>query len=365
MDEMTNRNIGTGIRSLQAYQPGRPISEIKREYGIEKIVKLASNENPFGPSPRILETLTANSEDLLRYPDGNGYRLKQVIASFHKVSPQQITLGNGSNDVLDLIARTFLREGKSALFSQHAFVVYAISSQSMGAHLQVVPATNFGYDLERCAQSIDETTSVVFIANPNNPTGTFVSSDKILRFLRQVPDDIVVVLDEAYIEYLDANDYTDSTVWLEEFPNLIITRTFSKAYALAGLRVGYGLSSPEITDVLNRVRQPFNVNTLALNAAEMALKDQEWIQKTTHEFHQIKKEFEERLATLNIEWIPSKANFLCIHFPNQAKEINQCLLEKGVIVRDISGYGLSHHLRVSIGTPEENTFFFNALEGLL
>ena len=315
------------LLGLKAYQPGRPISEIKRLYQLEDIIKLASNENPYGPAPSVLKQINIQSEVLLRYPDGNGFELKTALAKWHHCEVEQVTLGNGSNDVLELISRAFLSKEHAALFSEYAFAVYPLSALAVGSPLQIVPAQGFGHDLLQFSASINDLTTVIFIANPNNPTGTFISEQQLKKFLSTVPEDIVVVLDEAYTEYLSAEQAYNSVEWLAQFPNLIITRTFSKAYGLAGLRVGYALSSPQIADWLNRVRQPFNVNSLALTAACLALEDQDWINQTVAWHGEQKKNLERGLQKLGLSWIPSCANFITVNV-EQGAELTQKLIEK-------------------------------------
>ncbi|NJD08809.1 MAG: histidinol-phosphate transaminase, partial [Methylococcaceae bacterium] len=275
-----------GVQGLTPYQPGKPISELERELGISNIVKLASNENPLGPSPKALAAISGLLGELHLYPDGGGFELKAALARHLNVGADQITLGNGSNDVLDLVGRAFLGPGTAAVFSAHAFAVYPIVTQACGAELRVAKAHDggegpaYGHDLKAMAKLIDEPVRVVFVANPNNPTGTYLRRDELRAFLAAVPPQVVVVVDEAYFEYVDFPDYPDCLQWLKDFPNLIVTRTFSKAYGLAGLRVGYAVSSPALADLLNRVRQPFNVNTLALAAATAALGDREHLDRT-------------------------------------------------------------------------------------
>lgn len=359
------------IRAIAPYQPGKPISDVARELGMAEadIIKLASNENPLGPSPRALAAIEKALPDLALYPDGSGYQLKQVIARKFGVKPEQIVLGNGSNDVLELVARTFLHAGTSALYSQHAFAVYPLATQAVGARGIEVPAKNFGNDLDAMLAALKANsrgdkggdTRIIFLANPNNPTGTFVPADALYRFLQQVPANVVVVLDEAYGEYLDATQAYDSVPWLAEFPNLVISHTLSKAYGLAGLRIGFGFAAPEIIDLMNRVRQPFNVNHLALVAAAAALEDDEFIHqsralnKTGLEF--LRTEFEKRA----LPTIPAFGNFITFKI-DQAQAIFQALLKQGVIVRPIAGYGLPDWLRVTVGTPEQNQRFLAALD---
>ncbi len=357
------RIANAGVQQLKPYQAGKPIEELQREYGLKQVVKLASNENPLGTSPKALNALknACTAENLARYPDSNGFRLKAQLAAKLKLSPQQITLGNGSNDVLELIARAFANEQHSTLFSQYAFAVYPIITQAIGARAIVVPAKDWGHDLSAMLAAIETDTQVIFIANPNNPTGTWLTQHALHNFLHQVPATILVVLDEAYVEYVSEPDYPNSLPWLADFPNLIITRTFSKAYGLAGLRVGYALSHPDIADLLNRVRQPFNVNSLALLAAENALDDGAHLQKAIELNQQGRAYLSQAIESMGFSVIPSVGNFICVDFQQDAQTLYQKLLQHGVIVRPVANYGLPQHLRISMGLPDENVFFINKL----
>ncbi len=351
------------IERLPAYQPGKPISEVQRLYGLDTVTKLASNENPYGPARSVLKKLALKKELLLRYPDGNAFALKQALARWHNCNPEQITVGNGSNDVLDLITRIFAGKNKAVLFSQYAFAVYPLSAMAVGAPLQIIPAVDYAHDLQQFAQGITQQTTLIFIANPNNPTGTFLEKKALYSFLQQVPEHIAIVLDEAYSEYLLPEQCYDSVAWLQAFPNLIITRTFSKAYGLAGLRVGYALSSEKIADWLNRVRHPFNVNSVALLAAEYALEDQDWIQQTIEQHFEQKSVMEKALQGMNMRYLPSSANFLTIALDNGSMQA-QKLLEQGIVVRDLDAYKMPDHVRVSIGTAAENNRLLDALSAL-
>ncbi|GAB6068044.1 histidinol-phosphate transaminase [Methylothermus subterraneus] len=361
------------IEGLTPYQPGKPIEELARELGLDprRIVKLASNENPLGPSPKAMAAITQGWAEIARYPDGNGFALKQKLAAKLSVKMAQITLGNGSNDVLDLIARVFLGPGRSAVFAEHAFAVYPIATQAVGARARVAPAHDgscgprFGHDLEAMLAQVADDTAVVFIANPNNPTGTWVSREALWGFLKAVPGRVIVVVDEAYCEYVEAEDYPNALAWLEEFPNLIVTRTFSKAYGLAGLRVGYAVSSPEVAELLNRVRQPFNVNRLALLAAEAALDDEAHLEASRVLNRAGLAQLAEGFRALGLDFIPSLGNFIAVDVGREAGPVFAALLKKGVIVRPVANYGLPNHLRVSVGTPEENARFLAALEEVL
>jgi histidinol-phosphate aminotransferase len=359
------------VRSIAPYQPGKPISELAREMGLNEagIVKLASNENPRGIGPRTRAAIDAAMADIARYPDGNGFELKQALSRRYHVDMGSIVLGNGSNDVLELVASAFLGPGRAAVMSQHCFAVYPLATQSRGARSIMVPAKDYGHDLDTMAKAVDDETYVIWIANPNNPTGTYARADALDAFLRRVPERVLVVLDEAYNEYLPADLRADSVKWLRRHPNLIITRTFSKAYGLAGLRAGYALAHASVADVMNRVRQPFNVNSLALAAATAALDDMEFVAKSYAENLQGMKQLEEGSRKLGLDYIPSYGNFLTIKVAQGGKsapEIYKRLLRRGVIVRPVGGgYQLPEHLRVTIGTPQENDKFLAALAASL
>ena len=354
------------IRAIAPYQPGKPISELAREMGLDEadIVKLASNENPLGVSPKARLAIAAALDDLALYPDGNGFQLKSAIATKLGVELGGIVLGNGSNDVLELVARAFLAPGTSAVYSQHAFAVYPLATQAAGAVGIETPARAFGHDLSAMLAAIREDTRVVFIANPNNPTGTLLDADSLQAFLESVPSRVVVVLDEAYGEFLDAELQVPSVDWLARFPNLVLTRTFSKAYGLAGLRVGFALAQADVAGMLNRVRQPFNVNSLALLGAEAAINDTEFIAASKRINDAGRAQLVQGFELLGLEFIPSYGNFICVRV-GAAGEVFQSLLRRGVIVRPIGNYGMPEYLRVSIGLPEQNARFLAALAEIL
>ena len=354
------------IHAITPYPPGKPIGELAREMGIPEasIVKLASNENPLGMSVRAKEAAVAALVDIERYPDGNGFELKAALCARFGVQPDQIVLGNGSNDVLELAAHAYLAPGSSAVFSQHAFAVYSLATNAMGARGIEVPARAYGHDLAAMADAVATDTRIVFIANPNNPTGTFVDGSELEAFLARVPSDVLVVLDEAYTEYLSEQQRYDSLSWLPRFPNLLVSRTMSKAYGMAGLRVGYGIGHPDVVDLMNRVRQPFNVNSVALAAATAALADEEFLARSADVNRRGMAQITEALAELALEWIPSAGNFVTFRVGNAAA-VNLALLRQGVIVRPIGGYGMPEWLRVSIGLPEENARFITALRQAL
>lgn len=358
--------ISSHIRAIAPYQPGKPIAELARELGLDEadIIKLASNENPLGPSPRGLAAAQAALHDMALYPDGAGFALKAALSARLGVSPNQIVLGNGSNDVLDMAARAFLSPGTSAVYARHAFAVYPIATLTVGATGIEVPALNYGHDLTAMRQAIRDDTRVLWIANPNNPTGTFLPWAQIEAFLNGVPAHLLVVLDEAYGEYLPPEDRLDTVRWLARFPNLLITRTFSKAYGLAGLRVGYGLGDAAVIDLLNRVRHPFNVNLLALAAAEAALDDAEFLARSYALNRAGMAQLVRGLTALGLAHVPSKGNFLLVKVGDAAR-VNSELLQRGVIVRPVANYGLPEFLRVSIGLEAQNTRFLEALKASL
>ncbi|TCT19244.1 histidinol-phosphate transaminase [Thiobaca trueperi] len=353
------------IAGLTPYVPGKPISELERELGIRDSVKLASNENPLGPGPKARAAIAALLGEIGRYPDGAGFELRRALADHHGVSPTAITLGNGSNDVLDLIARTFLQPGVESVFSEYAFAVYPISTQAVGATARVAPARDYGHDLDAMSALINDQTRVVWIANPNNPTGTWLAASALRSFIGSLPKTCVVVVDEAYTDYVSEPDFPDTTNWIETFPNLIVTRTFAKAYGLAALRVGYGISDPRVADLLNRVRQPFNVNALAQAAAAAAIGDREHVRASVELNRAGMRQLTDAFARLGIDYIPSVGNFVTIDLKRPAGPINDALLRRGVIVRPLANYGLPNHLRISTGLEQENARFIAALEDVL
>jgi histidinol-phosphate aminotransferase len=354
-----------GVRGLRPYEPGKPLEELEREYGIHGAVKLASNENPLGPSPVALAAIETRLTELARYPDGNGFALKKALSEKFGLEPGQITLGNGSNDVLEFIARAFVAPGNEVLFSQHSFAVYPIVTQAVGATAVVAPASNWGCDLEAMASLVSDQTRVVFIANPNNPTGTWLASDTLKSFIAALPPHVLCVIDEAYFEYVDEAGYPNAMQWLPEFENLIVTRTFSKIYGLAGLRIGYGVSSPAIADMLNRVRQPFNTNSLALAAAEAALADDTHLAASRELNAAGMKQLIAAFKQLGLAYIPSVGNFIAVDVGRNGAEVYEQLLREGVIVRPVASYEMPNHLRITIGTEVENKKFIEALTTVL
>lgn len=354
-----------GVKTLAPYQAGKPIEELERELGVTNIVKLASNENPFGFPQSAKEAITRQLDHLTRYPDANGFELKRCIAEKYGLASNQITLGNGSNDLLELFAHTFAAEGDEVIFSQYAFIVYPLVSKAINAVAREIPAKNWGHDLSGFLVAINPKTKLIFIANPNNPTGNFLTHQELDDFLAQVPANVIIVLDEAYTEFTAPAERVDSFALLQKYPNLIVSRSLSKAYGLAGLRIGYAVSNPEIADLLNRVRQPFNCNAVALAAACAVLKDDTFVAQVAANNRAEMTRYEAFCQQHRLDYIPSKGNFITIDFKQPAAPIYQALLHEGVIVRPIAGYGLPNHLRISIGLPAENDKFFHALSKVL
>ncbi|MBI3903181.1 MAG: histidinol-phosphate transaminase [Nitrosomonadales bacterium] len=353
------------IRAIAPYQPGKPIAELERELGITDIVKLASNENPLGCSPRAMTAMQEALKTIALYPDGNGFELKDALSKRYGVKHECMVLGNGSNDMLELAARAFLAVGDKAVYSDHAFAVYPLATQAVGASGVSVPAINYGHDLKAMLKvAVEHKAKLVFVANPNNPTGTFLSAADLLEFMRALPANILVVLDEAYNEYLPQANRYDSVSWLKEFPNLIISRTFSKAYGLAGLRVGYAFADVQVADMMNRVRQPFNVNSVAQAAAVAALQDEAFVSQTNELNQRGMQQITRGLEQLGLEYIPSYGNFIAFKIGNGMKNYRR-LLELGVIVRPIASYDMPDYLRVSIGLESENEKFLTALKQVL
>ncbi|WLI90172.1 histidinol-phosphate transaminase [Massilia sp. R2A-15] len=358
------------VRAIAPYQAGKPIAEVAREFGLDEasIVKLASNENPFGIPESSRAAMAAAAAELGRYPDANGFELKAALSKRYNVPADWITLGNGSNDILEIAAHAFVQAGQSVVYSQYSFAVYALATQGVGARAIVVPAKNYGHDLDAMAAVIEPDTRLVFIANPNNPTGTFIPAADIEAFLNKVPEHVIVVLDEAYNEYLAPEHQFESADWVRKYPNLMVSRTFSKAYGLAGLRVGFAIAQPHVTDLMNRIRQPFNVNSLAQAAAIAALNDQAFLEQGAKNNAAGYQQFVEAFTELGLEFVPSYGNFVLVRVGDDEQagaRVNLALLKQGVIVRPVGNYGLPNWLRVSIGLPAENAVFIAALKKAL
>jgi histidinol-phosphate aminotransferase len=358
------------VRAIAPYQGGKPISEVAREFGLDEanIVKLASNENPLGMPESARQAMQKAVADIGRYPDSNGFELKSAVSAKYGVPADWITLGNGSNDILELAAHAFVQPQQAVVYAQYSFAVYPLATQAVGARAIEVPAKNFGHDLNAMAKAITADTRLIFIANPNNPTGTFIPANEIEAFLKLVPSNVVVVLDEAYNEYLPVELQYDSIGWVRQYPNLLVSRTLSKAYGLAGLRIGLGIAQPGLTDLLNRIRQPFNVNSLAQAAAVAALNDREFLQKSAQVNADGYRQLTQAFEAMDLEYVPSYGNFVLFRVGKDdgaGARVNIALLKQGVIVRPVGNYGLPQWLRVSIGLPHENEVFIAALKKAL
>ncbi len=352
------------VRSLTPYQPGKPIEEVERELGIHSSIKLASNENPLGPSAAVVQAAQEAAYQAHIYPDGNCYELKQTLAAFLNVQPSQITVGNGSENILELIVKAYLHTNANTIISEYAFLTISLLIHSYGIPVKVIPSIDWGHDIRGMIRAIDDKTKVLFLVNPNNPTGTYTNDDDFRLLMESVPPHVLVVVDEAYSEYITQPDYPHALDYLNQYPNLVITRTFSKIYGLAALRLGYAISSPDIADILNRARLPFNVNSIASKAACAALKDHAHI-KNSIAVNQIgKKQLEEGLQAFKLNYISSIGNFITIDV-NHAADIYQKLLYQGVIVRPLTAYQMPRHIRVTIGTEAQNTRFLSSLHAVL
>lgn len=352
------------INELQAYPAGKPLEEFKREYGIEDVIKLASNENPLGCSPHVTLAIVQELAQLARYPDSNAHNIKQALSEFHDLPIEYFTIGNGSEELINLIARCFVGSNDAVVFGQYSFIAYPLVTAAQGATKIEVPAKNYGIDLDAMLDAIktnEEKVKVVFIANPNNPTGTILTKEQIHNFLQKVPPSVLVVLDEAYVDY---DTSADAQEFVQQFDNVIVLRTFSKAYGLAGVRIGYAIANPEINDIFNRVRQPFNVNCIAQAAAVAAINDRDFVNTVKTTTADKRKWFYKQFDALGLNYVKSHTNFILVQIDN-ASDINQKLLEQGIIIRPMDEYGLDNWIRVSMGTEVENIRFIDSLKDLL
>jgi len=354
-----------GLEDLHPYEPGRPIEDVVAEYGPKKVVKLASNENPLGASPKAKEVLNLLSNDLHLYPDGDAKELKDSIGELEKVPSSQIIIGNGSNEIIEIAARAFLNNNTSALMSKHAFAVYKIISQSCGSKVIEVPMLNWSHDLGSFKDYLSENTRIIFVANPNNPTGTFNSQDEFKSMMQEIPSSVLVVLDLAYFEYVESDDYINVQELLNEYNNILITKTFSKIHGIASLRVGYGLCSEELCSVLNKVRQPFNVNFIAQKAAIAAIHDEDHIQKSKKLNSSERQRVNFALKSIGMDCIDSQGNFITFKGAFDAQDIFIRLMKRGVIVRPMALYDMPEYIRMTIGTKEENDYFLDNIGELL
>ena len=364
------------IERLVPYAPGKSIEEIQRDYGVESVIKLASNENPLGPSPKVIEAIQKAAQELHRYPDGAYYETRQALSKFYGIPQEGIVLGNGSNELIDLLVRVFCRPGDRILTTQAAFIAYKISAQTLQVKTDEIPLTEeFAFDIDALERFIEADLSrsrqlahkVIFLPNPNNPTGVFVGRSKIERFLKQVGnrEDVLVVLDEAYTEFVRSSESYNSLEWLPKYKNLIVLRTFSKAYGLAGLRVGAMLADPKLCDYVQRVRMPFNVNLIAQAAVEAAIEDQEYLRRSQEVTWQGLDYLYEQFNKMGLKYAQSEGNFVFFDTGRDAGEVNEALLRRGVILRPLKGYGFPQHLRMSIGTAAENQRAVAALKEIL
>lgn len=360
-----------GVRGLKPYEPGKPIDEVKREYGLTNIIKLASNESPLGQSPKVASVIESHSRQLATYPDGNAHDLKQALAGHWGVPTDCITLGNGSDEIVNMLAEVLLDAGRNAVVSRHSFAAYGIATHTVSAELRVADANPadapmpYGHNLNAMRALVDDATRLVFIANPNNPTGTWITRDDLTAFVDAIPPETVVVLDEAYFEYVEEGAFPSGAKLLAQYPNLVVLHTFSKVYGLAGLRVGYSLSHPRLAELLNRIRPPFNVNALAQAAAQTSLADHAHIKKAIRMNREGRLFLERGLRERQLKFIPSVGNFITIRTGGSGRAVFEALLQKGVIVRALDSYELPEYIRVSIGSPGDNQRFLTALEEVL
>jgi histidinol-phosphate aminotransferase len=353
------------ILGIAPYEPGKPIEELERELGLTDVIKLASNENPLGPSERVVKAITEALSHLNRYPDGSGYYLRQALAARHGVSADHIILGNGSNDLIELVVRAFLRAGEEAVIPHPSFVVYPMIVQAAGGIRVVVTLKEHRLDLEAMARAITPMTKLVFIANPNNPTATIVTADEVEHFMTRVPDKVIVVFDEAYVEFAQGPDFPDSPAYLRQGRKVVVLRTFSKAASLAGLRVGYALADPDCVALLNRIRQPFNVNALGQVAALAALQDESHVLECLRMIEAGRHYLYEEFTSMGLRYTPSRANFILVDVGRSGTDVFNWLLKEGVIVRPMTSFGMESSLRVTVGTPEENRRLVKALKKVL
>ena len=342
------------ILGIAPYEPGKPIEELERELGISGVIKLASNENPLPPSDRVLKAIAEALPHLNRYPDGSGYYLRHALAHRHGLTGEHIVLGNGSNDLIELVARAFLRAGEEAVIPHPSFVVYPMIVQAVGGIRVVVTLKDHRLDLEAMARAITPMTKLIFIANPNNPTATIVTAEEVEQFFSRVPDKVIVIFDEAYIEFAQGPDFPDSLAYLKQGRKVVILRTFSKASSLAGLRVGYAVADPDCVALLNRIRQPFNVNSIAQVAALAALQDDSHILECLRMIEAGRHFLYEEFGAMGIKYTPSRANFILVDTGRSATDVFNWLLKEGVIVRPMTSFGMESYLRVTVGTPAQN-----------
>lgn len=353
------------IFTIKPYVPGKPIEEVKREFGLKEVIKLASNENPYSPSPKVVKAISAAVPDINRYPDGNCFYLREALSRHLNVQPGQIIFGNGSDEVIVMAVKLFVKEGDEVINAKPSFLIYDIASKIAGAHIKSIPLKNFHYDLDGMKKAITDKTRIIFLGNPDNPAGTYLKQKDVENFLRGIPEDILVFMDEAYYEYVNAKDYVDSLQLLKKYKNLIVTRTFSKMYGLAGLRIGYGVCDAELCDLFERVREPFNINSIAQVAAIACLKDKVYYRNVAKKVETQRKYLYDSFKRLKLETPPSNTNFILVRVKGNATDVSKQLLKNGVIVRDMSAWGMEGYIRVTVGTKEENRMLIKVLEKIL
>lgn len=353
------------IFEVEPYRPGKPISEVQRELGLKKVIKLASNENPYGPSPAVLKAMVQEAKTVNRYPDGGCFYLRDTLAKKLKVDPQCLIFGNGSDEVIVMAIRAFVKPGDEVLIAKPSFLIYEIAARIEGGHIRAVPLKDFRYDLEGMKRAVNDKTKIIFIGNPDNPAGTYITESQLVDFLRSVPPQVLVFLDEAYFEFVNDQAYPDSIKLLKQYKNLIVTRTFSKMYGLAGLRVGYGIAHSELIDILNRLREPFNINSLAQAAAVACLKDKTYYRRIAQEVQKERKALYAGLKKMGLKYSETVTNFILVQVHADSTQVANALLKKGIIVRDMAFWGLKNYIRVSIGTPAENKAFLKNLQAVV
>lgn len=361
MKDLANKTIF----NIKPYVPGKPIEEVKRELGLKNVIKLASNENPYPPSQKVLKAISTASKNLNRYPDGNCFYLRGALAQRLKVSKRQLIFGNGSDEIIVLATRVFLKPSDEVIIAKPSFLVYDIASRIAGANVVEIPLKNFRYDLKGMQKAISRKTKIIFIGNPDNPAGTYISKKEMISFLESVPRHILIFVDEAYYEFVTSREYGSMIDYLDNYKNLIVTRTFSKMYGLAGLRVGYGVAHEEVMDLLNRVREPFNVNSLAQVAALVCLEEKNYYKRVAEKIEIERKRLYQNLKKLSIDFEESCTNFILLKLKKDGKVMAERLLKKGIIVRDMSYWGLNNYIRVTIGKRDENQKLLKGLKEVL
>lgn len=352
------------IQNIKPYQPGKPIEEVKRELGLRDVIKLASNENPFGPSPKAVAAIKKHLYEVNRYPESSCFYLRQALSKKIKVRPDQLVFGNGSDELILLALRAFVEEGDEVVVTSPTFLIYEIASRIQGAKIKIVPTRYFKYDLRAMKKAITKNTKIVFIANPDNPNGTYVTKNELEEFLKGLPEDLVVFIDEAYFDYVQERDYPDGLNYISR-KNVIVTRTFSKSYGLAGLRIGYGVSNAAIIKYMEAVREPFNINSLAQAASVAALKDKKFLANIKKKTHEGRRFLYGELGNLGLRYIPSVTNFVLFEAGKDASKICKKLMKQGVIVRDMNAWGLDNFIRVTVGKEKENKRFIKELKKII